>query len=214
MSHNETIFELKKSRLVFLRNRTVLIFVFVLCLSFVCSAAVFAAPQSQEQGFVEYETEASINFNEVIEVTLTDKETGYYYTHSLYRANNYIANKSLPLGTYLISAKVISDTNEDVGGYVVVCPEHEIVVENTRSAVLIPLRVEIFSGVETTDDDYSEDLDITDETTAQPTSNSKESVGEETDKPSLLISTLLFLGLIIVVTIVYLLFRHRLNNRK
>lgn len=169
-------------------------------------------------GFVEYHTEASINFNEVIEVTLKDKENDYYYTHSLYRVNNYEANMSIPLGTYSITAAVVSDTGGDVSQYEVSYPEEDIVVKSTRSAVPIVLKVEILTGVAISPDDYSGSSELEDEDTSTSSAVSSEDTASETDEKktgqtedgrSLLRSSLSFLVILLLGGLGYLYFKRR-----
>lgn len=104
---------------------------------------VFGA--TEEMGFVEYQTEASINFEEIVEVVLVNEETSHYYTHRLYRINDYVANFSVPLGTYSVSARVITEYEEELRQYDVVCLTEKVVVANQNIAVPIQLRVDEFA---------------------------------------------------------------------
>lgn len=189
--------------------------IFFVCNGFV---SVFAAPTAQEKGFVEYQTEASINFNEIIEVVLTDKETGYYYTHSLYRVNDYAGNLSVPFGTYSVSAQVISENEPDMAQYSIVCLNDEIVVQNTHLAVPIKLKVNIATGVETVtpaspDADNNLDSPVTDSSVSSNIDSVNNVNAEKKEDPSLLISILFFLGILSIIVIVYLIIRWK-SNRK
>ena len=121
------------------------------------SISVFAHEVSSETGFVEYQTEASINFSENIVITLTDKETGYYYTHELYRINDYSGNFSVPFGTYSVEAKVSVVSGESFVSYDVIGFPSEISVSVSSVAVLIPLRVEEFTATNVVVPDWTFD---------------------------------------------------------
>ena len=142
----------------------VLSLVFMLAVLFSTSFSTVSADEITEQmGFVEYQTDASINFDQVIEVILINKDTGDYTTHRLYRANDYLANFSVPFGTYSVQASVIKSSNT-ANSYLVYGMPKEIVVQNAHSAILIPLCIEEFIGTDVSgedgadlDDDYYED---------------------------------------------------------
>ena len=176
-----------------------------------------AAAEAQKKGFVEYQTEASINFNEIIEVVLTDKETGYYYTHNLYRVNDYTANPSMPFGTYTVGAQVISDTGSDTAQYSVVCSDKEIIVNNVGIAVPIKLKIEIFSEFVTTTSDYSDIVQGEESSVAISSVRSDDeltntSFSEKKDENYLLFSSLFFLGFILLLVIGYWLYKRKFEK--
>ena len=141
-----------------MKKASIIVMAFLMLLTFVGCTAVqdsgtsgsepSSSPSKNEVGFVEFQTSASINFNEIIEVVLTDTETGYYYTHQLYRINDYTANPSIPFGTYTVTATVVSSAGLDVSNYDVVCLDNEITIDSPRIAVPVRLRVEIWTPVE------------------------------------------------------------------
>lgn len=95
-------------------------------------------------GFVEFQTDASINFEEVIEVVLTDQENDLYYSHRLYRINDYGGTLVLPFGTYTVTAKVIANSGEILPNYAAVCLTEEVIIEDGYRAIPISLRVDEF----------------------------------------------------------------------
>lgn len=99
----------------------------------------------EDMGFVEFQTEASINFNEIVEVVLVNEETGHYYTQRLYRINNYNANISVPFGTYSLTAKVVGEDEAQMTQYAVVCEPERVVIEALNVAVPVGLRVDEFA---------------------------------------------------------------------
>lgn len=116
---------------------------FGILISVMGSQRTFAA--TEEMGFVEYNTQASINFEEVVEVVLTNAESGHYYTHKLYRINDYYGNFTVPFGTYSVSARVITEEEETLSQYSVACLTEKIEVKNQNIAVPITLRVDEFA---------------------------------------------------------------------
>ena len=104
-----------------------------------------SAKNTADMGFVEYQTEASINFEEIIEVVLTNHDSGHYYTQRLYRINDYNANVSVPVGVYSVMARVINDSEDTLAGYTVICLTDEVEVKNLHSATVISLRVDQFT---------------------------------------------------------------------
>lgn len=213
-----------KVLLTMLKTGIVLLIAMVVgCVGFL---GVAAATGIEEKGYVEYQTDVSINFTEVIEVVLTDKEKGYYYTHALYRTNDYCANFSIPLGKYSVSAKVISDRGNDVSNYEVVYLGEDIVVESTRIAVPIQLRVDIWTAVETSPDDYAsenlessvptESVQVNTSLDGKPNnedgvvSDDDETKPEESDSDSSwLFSLLFYLGVLVLLAVIYWLYKRR-----
>lgn len=197
----------------------------VLALLMLLSGTILSvAAETKETGFVEYETDVSINFHEIIEVTLTDNNTGYYYTHELYRINDYAGNFSVPFGTYSVSAKIISETGSPLSQYSVLCPGDEVVVKSDRIAVPISLTVNIFTLTETPSEDYDEvvsDTVVSEEDSEPPTvSKEDELINEETSSEvsgqtnenednSLFWSTMFFLALLVALTVGYWFFFRR-----
>lgn len=189
--------------------------------------SVTAATGIEEKGFVEYHTEASINFTEVIEVQLTDKQKGYCYTHSLYRANDYFANISIPLGEYTVSAKVVSNKGLKTDNYDVVYLGEDIVIDSTNIAIPIRLRVDIVTGIETSPNDYlineessvestvsepSSDIvseEVTDTMSAADTNEVQQS---KDGSSSLLLSFLFYIGILLLIVVAYWLYKRYLNK--
>lgn len=197
----------------FLKN---LMATFLLFSIFTCNGIlpVSAAVVKQQNGFVEYQTEASINFNEIIEVVLTDKETGYYYTHELYRVNDYAGNLSVPFGTYSVNAKVLTDT--DTAQFSVMCLTDEVVIDNGSLAVPIRLRVDVATGVETAlpNSEGTIEFEGVETQTQEPSvssekENASSDVTKEADDHSLLISTLFFIGALLLLAVVYIIFKFK-----
>lgn len=200
-------------------KRILLVVLSVLLLLSSFSAAVFA----EEMGFVEYQTEASINFNEVIIITLVEKETGYFYEHELHRINNYTGNMSIPFGTYTMNARVVSTTGEDVSQYFVSFPSEELVIQNETVAVPIVLKVENLTGIDTSPNDYANATDKAD--TTKPSSSTvpvpsdssskaddlidENQEHKETKAFSFWISTLFYFGLMIIVLVVWYLVKRK-----
>lgn len=164
---------------------------------FANSLSVFAVPVSAETGYVEYATAASINFEEIIEVTLTEKETGHYYTHFLYRENDYAANKAVPFGTYTITTRVVTDQEETITGYDVVSSPEEVTVTASTLAVPISLQVEIYNSIDLSEEEpktsssiieemeHSESSEITEGSEENDVTSSQEVVedsGESTEE--------------------------------
>lgn len=151
-----------------------------LCAVMMMFAAVFpvaATSNLKDQGFVEYQVDASINFEEVIEVKLQNQETGETYTHQLYRVNDYAANFSVPFGVYIVSAQVLSmNSGQIVSDAVATCLTELVVVESDSIAVPLKIRIDEFTAgdvsetydpaggleewpIETTVPSYSQDED-------------------------------------------------------
>lgn len=127
---------------------------FHMCTCFLCAvvimfAAVYpvsATSNLEDQGFVEYQVDASINFEEVIEVTLQDQETGEIYKHQLYRVNDYAANFSVSFGVYTVSAEVLSmNSGQVVSDAVATCLTELIAVDNASIAVPVDIRIDEFA---------------------------------------------------------------------
>lgn len=225
------------------------IFVLVLMLLMNCFVSFVGAANDEKQGFVDYQINASINFNETIKVVLTDKNTGYYYNHFLYRTNDYTGNMSIPFGTYLIEAEVVSDSDNAALVYEIDYPKEDIVINNAKLAVPIPLTVNIFSEIDvsgpshTVENPVSEqtpdgtvigstpdatifdtqnettayiDNDIsepTDETNTPEESELLEGKEKQEKDSSLLFSTLFYIGVLLVILIVYWVLKRRGYSR-
>ena len=200
-------------------KRILLVVLSVLLLLSSFSAAVFA----EEMGFVEYQTEASINFNEVIVITLVEKETGYFYEHKLHRVNDYTGNMSIPFGTYTMNARVVSTTSADVSQYFVSFPTEELIIRNETVAVPIVLKVEILTGTDTSPNDYADPTEKADTTkpsssTVPVPSDSSEKADDPTDENqeqkeskdfSFWTSTLFYLGLMILLLVAWYLVKRK-----
>lgn len=173
----------------------------VLCACFSTSVSALV----EKTGFVEYETDEVADFYEIIEIVLTNQKTGKQYTHYLYKENEYISNEKVSFGTYDVTAKVISENQDDLSMYVVECLKDEILVDNEQLATVIPLRLVTFMNVEASASDYgnlnntiSDTVDSNNITSIKVEDNNKTGTGN-----SLLVSTLVFGGIVLVMTVVY-----------
>lgn len=119
--------------------------VIVCCLA---APSVYAIPNEEATGYVEYKVNASVNFTDVVSVTLTNIETGAMYTHDLYQINEYEGNFAVPMGTYSVYARVIFEEAPDATAYSVVCSENRISVNNPQLATLLELTVNPVSAIE------------------------------------------------------------------
>lgn len=131
--------------------KRILIICVVLAILFVFFAGATVVAAEEETGFVQCYTKASINFEEVIEFTLTNKETGETITKRLYWINEYEGNFSVPFGTYSVSAKVIVESGWGGGFYEVICSPEEITVNKTNLAEALGFRVEEIAAGDVSD---------------------------------------------------------------
>lgn len=125
------------------------LFSFVFVMLFVFTGAVGASAHSVSEygGFVEYQVDASINFEDIIQVTLTDQDSGETQVHELYRINDYAANFAVPFGVYTVTTEVISaNSGEVVTGMVARCITDEIIVASEKIAVPIVIAVDWVDG--------------------------------------------------------------------
>lgn len=205
----------------------------VFCLS--GSLVSVSATEVSQKGFVEYQTEASINFKEVIEVILTDKETGNYYKQMLYRINDYKANASVGFGTYTVQVRVVdaSDPSIELSQYVAVCSVEEITVMNARVAVPISIRIEEFIMTDVSDEATGDiggtgnmgdsalvDSDIDQAPSGEGASGKGEAAapgGEDTEEQKekdapLWVSLLISVGILAVLGAVFLFLKKRESN--
>ena len=131
--------------------KRILIICVVLAILFVFFAGSMVVAAEEETGFVQCYTKASINFEEVIEFTLTNKETGETITKRLYWINEYEGNFSVPFGTYSVSAKVVVESGFGGGYYEVICSPEEITVNKTNLAEALGFRVEEIAAGDVSD---------------------------------------------------------------
>ena len=123
----------------------IFIFYFIFCLILICiSAPVIVSAVAYKEGFVEYESKVSLDFDKTIEISLTHQETKHVYTHRLFSANDYRGNFGIPFGSYSLVGKVITD-KDDFTSYAVVFASDVISINNERLAVPVSLTVEEFS---------------------------------------------------------------------
>ena len=155
--------------------------VLALLVVFFAGSTVVSAKE-EETGFVQCYTKASINFEEAIEFTLTNKETGETITKRLYWINEYEGNFSVPFGAYAVSAKVVVESGFGGGYYEVICSPEEITVNKTNLAEVLGFRVEEIAAGDVSDGSWSDpalDTDSPDDTSGSvtpdvPTDNSGE----------------------------------------
>lgn len=136
--------------------KRILIICVVLAILFVFFAGATVVAAEEETGFVQCYTKASINFEEVIEFTLTNKETGETITKRLYWINEYEGNFSVPFGTYSVSAKVVVESGFAGGYYEVICSPEEITVNKTNLAEALGFRVEEIAAGDVSDGSWSD----------------------------------------------------------
>lgn len=170
--------------------------IFILCIvlailfAFFAGSAVVSA-EEENSGFIQCHTKASINFEEVVEFTLTNKETGETITKRLYWVNEYEGNFSVPFGTYSVSATVVVESGWAGGTYEVICSPEEITVNKSRLAESLGFRVEEIAAGDVSEDAWPEDESETGVPEApegtgfsedQPGGQSGENIGSETER--------------------------------
>lgn len=156
----------------------ILCVVFVILLTFFTGSLIVSAKE-EKSGFIQCYTKASINFAEVIEFTLTNKETGEVISYRLYWINEYEGNFAVPFGTYSVSAKVIVESGWAEGLYEVICSPEEITVNKTNLAEGLGFRVEEIAAGDVSDTSWSDYEPITPspDVPVDP-DNNKDNVGE------------------------------------
>lgn len=160
------------------------LFVFVIVFISGCFFSVSARPAGAETavGFIEFQTQASINFQEQIEVVLTNKETGEEFSYRLLRANDYNGNLAVPFGVYTVSTELLQATESNTICNIV-CSVTEIDVKNPYNATLVSIRVDEFTSVDVSDPEVP--LDEMETLSTDPfISDKSDTVLSESETPS------------------------------
>lgn len=220
------------------------ILAFILCGALILSIlpiAISAADAQTISGYVEYSVDASVNFNDVISVTLVNIENGDTHTHDLHRINKYTGNFKIPFGSYRVYAKVISINEESQEFYRVDAPKGLIAIDNPKIAVPIKLTVNEFTPIEiptsdATNTTESEEINTQEEVTV-PGSSAVDTVTQDvvktpeesekdtsstdsaqndtnTDDHSFLKSTLFYGALLALLSIGYVVYKRKFDAKR